>query len=190
MGFFPLKYNQTKSPSLKKGGFFFIIMEKIVKIGKILKTHGFKGTLKVGFDVALSDDLQNIKTIFVNDLPYFITKIEIIPSGFAFLDLEEIDTKEKAQKICGKDLMVQKQFLSVEIEEDEFDVLIGFSAIDEKKGILGIIDDVYHTPQQVLASIILNKKEIFIPLHPDFIAKLDKKKKEIHFSLPDGLLDL
>ena len=106
------------------------------------------------------------------------------------MDLEEIDTKEKAQKLCGKDLMVQEQFLSVEIEEDEFDVLFGFSAIDEKKGVLGIINDVYHTPQQVLALIIINKKEVFVPLHPDFILELNKEKKEIHFSLPEGLLDL
>ena len=165
-------------------------MEKIVKIGKILKTHGFKGTLKVGFDVALADDFKKIKTIFVNEIPFFITKLEIIPSGFAFMDLEEIDTKEKAQKLCGKDLMVQEQYLSVEIEEDEFDVLIGYKAIDEKKGVLGIINDVYHTPQQVLALIIINKKEVFVPLHPDFILELNKEKKEIHFSLPEGLLDL
>lgn len=168
----------------------FFIMEKIVKIGKILKTHGFRGTLKVGFDVALTDDLKKIKAVFVNEIPFFISKLEIIPSGFAFLDLDEIDSKEKAQKLCGKDLMVQEQYLSVEIEEDEFDVLIGYKAFDEEKGILGIIDDIYHTPQQALALIIIGKREVFVPLHPDFILKLNKQKKEIHFSLPEGLLDL
>lgn len=165
-------------------------MEKKVKIGKILKTHGFKGIVKIGFDPELTEDIVQLKSIFIENLPYFITKIELIPTGFAFIELEEIDTKEKAQKICGKDLIVDEKYLSVEIEEDEFEVLIGFTAIDSILGNLGKIEDIYRTPQQVLAAIIIKNKEVFIPLHPNFIIKLDKKKKEIHFSLPDGLLDL
>jgi 16S rRNA processing protein RimM len=60
----------------------------------------------------------------------------------------------------------------------------------KKKAFWELSDDVYHTPQQVLALIIINKKEVFVPLHPDFILELNKEKKEIHFSLPEGLLDL
>jgi len=38
--------------------------------------------------------------------------------------------------------------------------------------------------------IDLKGKEALIPVHEDFLLKIDKKKKQVHVELPEGLLDI
>ena len=61
-------------------------------------------------------------------------------------------------------------------------------AIDEAEGELGLISEVVENPGQVLLSISKDGREIMIPFVEDFIVSLNKRKKEIVLSLPDGLV--
>ena len=51
------------------------------------------------------------------------------------------------------------------------------------------MEDIFETPQQLLAQVTYQEKEILIPLNEDFIIKIDNKKKSISLQLPDGLID-
>jgi 16S rRNA processing protein RimM len=73
--------------------------------------------------------------------------------------------------------------------DSDYTFLIGFSASNKNKT-LGVIDDVFNMPANKLARVMQGQKELLIPLHNNFIVKIIKSKKEIHFDLPDGLLDL
>ena len=70
---------------------------ELIKIGKVLKTHGFKGHLKVFIDEFYMHDFEEINAIFINQLPYFIQSKDINSDAQAILLLEDIDSKEKAQ---------------------------------------------------------------------------------------------
>ncbi len=169
-------------------GIFFCM--ELVKIGKILKTHGFKGHVRIAFDAYYQTDFeQTIKALFIDKLPYFIMVKDINSPGNAIVLLEEIDTKEKAQKICGKEIYVREEELEEIFDEERYDELIGYILIDKKLGKLGKMEDIFETPQQLLAQVTYQEKEILIPLNEDFIIKIDTKKKSISLQLPDGLID-
>jgi len=49
---------------------------------------------------------------------------------------------------------------------------------------------VIEQPHQLICRIILNEKDVLIPLHEETIQKIDKKKKQVYVELPDGLLEV
>jgi 16S rRNA processing protein RimM len=49
---------------------------------------------------------------------------------------------------------------------------------------------VIEQPHQVLCSIIIDGKEVLIPIHVNSLEKVDKKKRKLFVNLPDGLLDI
>ena len=38
--------------------------------------------------------------------------------------------------------------------------------------------------------LTMNNKEVLIPLNESTLKKIDRKKKEVHVNLPDGLLEI
>ena len=65
-----------------------------------------------------------------------------------------------------------------------------FIAIDQFDKKIGILKSVNDSGPQALFMIDNNGTEILIPVHDNFIIKLDRKEKRIHLNLPDGLLEI
>ncbi|MGE9616247.1 MAG: hypothetical protein ACQPRJ_01515 [Solitalea-like symbiont of Acarus siro] len=76
------------------------------------------------------------------------------------------------------------------ISEDNLLKLDGFSIIDNNIGVIGVVESILRYPQQNLASLSYNGKNILIPLVPDLIVKIDHNKKNIIMALPEGLLEI
>ena len=78
------------------------------------------------------------------------------------------------------------------LDDDQFyfHEIIGFKVIDSVQGPIGIITGVNDTSSQVLLEVEHNDKQILIPLVDELIQQLDKQKKQIYLSIPEGLLDL
>ena len=168
---------------------------ELIKIGKALKTHGYKGHLRVFVDEFYMDDFEVMKNLFIGNLPYFILSKDINSDSQAIISLEEINSKEKAQLLQGKDIYANEEDLSGILDEDPYKEIIGFLIKDKKTGDIGTIEDVIEMPRQYLAKIMKDeasgkKKEILIPLNETYIQKTDKKKKIIFVELPDGFLDI
>ncbi len=67
--------------------------------------------------------------------------------------------------------------------------LIGFIVLNNNKR-LAEVEAVIEQPLQVLLQLTMQNKEVLIPLNEGTLLKIDRKKKEIHVSLPDGLLEI
>jgi 16S rRNA processing protein RimM len=163
---------------------------ELIKIGKVLKTHGYKGQLKVFIDEFYMDDFEEMKAIFINNLPYFIVSRDINSDSQAIISLEEMDSKEKAHPLQGKDIFAKDDDLSEILDGEEYDHLVGFEITDKSTGAIGTIAEIVEMPFQFLARVIKDKKELLIPLNDDFILKINEKKKTVEMNLPDGLLDM
>ena len=163
---------------------------ELIKIGKVLKTHGFKGNLKVFIDEFYMDDFEELKAIFIDNLPYFITSKDINSDSQAIILLEDIDSKEKAHPLQGKDLFAKEDDLTAILDEKVYTHLVGFEMTDQVAGTIGNIEKIVEMPFQFLAQVFKNNKEILIPLNDDFILKIDEKKKRVELKLPDGFLDI
>ncbi len=164
------------------------------RIGTVLKTKGLKGELNIYVDF---DGIENIdfKTIFIEIagklIPYFVESVKYLQKNAAYLYLEDVDTIEKAAALVKKDIYLSNK-LKPKKKKTEFTLfdLVGFTAIDEDEGELGIITDVHEYPQQILAAVTYQNCEVLFPLNEEIIVSIDVVKEEILVNLPEGLLDI
>lgn len=166
-------------------------MKNLVGIGKILKTHGVKGAVKIFIDPVYMDDFEDaIESVFINDIPFFILDKDINTDEYAIILMEDIDSKEAAQKLCGKEIKVPADQLAQVFEADHYKDWIGFDVSDQQLGAIGKVEGVMEMPQQVLLQVRYQQQEILIPVNDVFIPEVDTKKKEIKTNLPNGFLDI
>lgn len=163
---------------------------ELIKIGKVLKTHGYKGHLKVFIDEFYMDDFAEMKAVFINNLPYFIVSRDINSDAQAIILLEEVDSKEKAHPLQGKDIFAKDDDLTEILDGEEYDHLVGYEITDKATGKVGTIEAIVEMPFQFLAKVMKDKKEILIPLNDDFIININEKKKLVEVQLPDGFLEI
>lgn len=164
------------------------------KIGFIMKPHGLKGQVTIALDPEAPDDFESIDTIFMavkgRLLPYFIESISLKGSK-AFLKLEGINTPEEAQLIARSALYLPRSSRPKsgrgEFYDDE---IIGFEVLDTRLGALGKIAEVVHAGANRLLSVKDGAREVLIPLNGPFIESVNKSKKRISVTLPEGFLDI
>ena len=168
--------------------------EECFRIGSILKTKGLKGEMQIYVDF---DDLDAIKfdAVFIDMagkmIPYFVQSIKYLQKSNAYLFLEDIDTIEKASLLVRRDIYLPNK-LKPKKKKAEFTLndVKGFMAIDETHGELGEIIEVNEYPQQLIATVNYQNKEVLFPLNVDIIKGIDIEANEIYVDLPEGLLDV
>ncbi|SDE79161.1 16S rRNA processing protein RimM [Mucilaginibacter pineti] len=168
--------------------------EECFRIGSILKTKGLKGEMQIYVDF---DDLDAIKfdAVFIDMagkmIPYFVQSIKYLQKSNAYLFLEDIDTIEKASLLVRRDIYLPNK-LKPKKKKAEFTLndVKGFMAIDETHGELGEILEVNEYPQQLIATVNYQNKEVLFPLNVDIIKGIDIEANEIYIDLPEGLLDV
>ncbi|MFZ9956509.1 MAG: ribosome maturation factor RimM [Flavobacteriales bacterium] len=160
--------------------------------GVITKPKGFKGELHFKND-APDIELDDIKSVYLligkHLAEYEVEKISTLGDK-GHVKFEGIDNEKDAAS-----LLKTKMYLSIEefpeMEDNEsIQELVGYKVFDEKMGLVGEVYSVNDSTPQVLLNVKNGKKEIYIPLVEQFVKQMDAVKREIHFELPDGLLDL
>ncbi len=168
-------------------------MDDLVKIGYTMKAHGLKGDIKVNIEEKYEDDFEEAKVLFLaskgSTVPYFVEQIRF--GNQTLLKLEDIDKPEDTIGLSSKEIYMKAADIQYAIEDEESPNVkyLGYTIFDGMNNI-GIIEEIIDAPQQILAIITYQTKEVYIPLNDIFIIKFDDAKKEIHMSLPEGILDL
>lgn len=171
-------------------------MENLVSIGYTKKPHGLKGELKVLIDDLYLDDFLDAETIFLElkgkKLPFFIESVR--EGNEILVKLEDIDSKEAADNIASKEIFLRESDIvpldERELEEDDFVQYLGYQVQDSELGLIGAIEEIIEYPQQMMAVVNYQDREVLIPMNEAFIKKIQKKEKIIRMELPEGLLDL
>lgn len=169
-------------------------IEEAFYIGYITKTKGLKGEVQLYFEYE-EPGLLDMDVVFLEIggklVPHFVSAFKLHTNGTGYFFFDDVDHIDKAQALVKK-----KVYLSLdkkpEKEDDEFyyDDLKGFIVTDEEKGELGEIIEVHEYPQQFVATLMYQHKEIMFPLNEDIIVEIDEEEGTLLVSLPDGLLDL
>lgn len=169
-------------------------MQEYFKIGKLVATYGFKGDMVLKHDLGKKTFFKDLKSFFIEEkrdvfIPAFIQSIKVKSPEENYLKLEGIDTKEKAHELLQKEVwLLENDFKKLAAAKAPIS-LIGYSIINNENT-LGEITEVIEQPHQLLCKIIINTKEVLIPVHEDFVKNIDKKKRQITVDLPDGLLEI
>jgi len=169
----------------------------LIPAGQTFRPHGVKGEIEVDVDEILLDWIKKEKIVFfyVDGTPVPFWLEEIRNDARIFFRFEEITTPEAARMLSHKPFFADRSRLPKKIiqaleESLEADALTGFILEDVQSQREAVIESVEEYPSQLMAEVMLDDKKIMIPLHPDFIVKIDKKNKRIKVSLPEGLFDL
>lgn len=165
-----------------------------VSIGKFVAAFGLQGELILLHALGRKTDLNGLKVLFIEDktgsqIPYFVETARAKNHEEVFIKLEGTDSKESAQRLLKKNIWIKKADFEKFAAPAAAISLIGFTVVENKKA-LGIISEVIEQPHQVLCTVIIEGKEALIPLHEASLKKIDRSKKEVHVTLPDGLLDI
>jgi len=159
--------------------------------------HGVQGQIKMDIDRRYEDAFEVLSVLFIEQAskktPFFIENIDF-NSGLHLVKLEEIDSKEAAQKLTNKPIFAREkdlpEIIEAEMTDDSIEQLIGYKIIDPEGKNIGTIEDIQEFPQQIMAFILYQGREVLIPLNNAFILDINPEKKEITMELPDGLLEV
>ncbi len=164
------------------------------RLGTVTKTRGLKGELQVFIDFDEPEKLK-FKSLFLEIggklVPYFITLFKLPMKNVAYLQLEDIDTIEKAALLVKKDVFLPNK-IKPKKKKSEFGLkdLLHFIAVDEHEGELGEIIEIQEYPQQFIATVPYKNCEILFPLNETIIKNIDVVKGVVLVDLPEGLLDV
>jgi 16S rRNA processing protein RimM len=171
-------------------------MNEFLPIGFTEKPHGISGELKLRINEAYLADLADLEMLYIvlkgKPTPYFIAELR---GGTKLIaKFEDIDSREDALVISSQEVWVRTTDLKTPTDEARsllhFANLVGYTIIDTNEGVIGVIDEIIEMPMQELAVVQYQQREVLIPLHQQFIGKIDATHKTVQTDLPEGLLAL
>jgi 16S rRNA processing protein RimM len=163
---------------------------QLTTIGTITKTQGFEGavTVKISNGSVREPKINEPVFIIIDGIPVpFFVRDVYYPGGDTMnLSFDDYTTASSVLMFKGCELKYEASAYG----EQSPDVMTGYTIFDVHTSLTVVITSIDEKPGQLLATVELNGKEIYIPLHPDLIINIDHRKKTIKMDLPEGLIDL
>lgn len=160
----------------------------IIKIGKIVNTHGIKG------EVRIISNFEYIDRVFIKDFKLYIgeNKEALIINSyrhhkcFEMVTFKGINDINEALKYKGKNVFIDTA--DIKLNDNEFirEELIGYNALVNDKIIGQIADIMYNNNNDLF--VIKGNKEVLIPINMHFIKNIDNDKKTIQFTNVEGII--
>ena len=109
----------------------------------------------------------------------------------AYLKLEEVNNREEAEKISKSPTFLPKSSRP-RSRRGEFydDEITGYEVADTILGSLGKITGVVQAGPNKLLAVGYGEKELLIPVNSPFIDAINKSKRQLTVTLPEGFLDI
>lgn len=169
-------------------------MKDYIHIGRIVASFGLEGEVILKHALGKKTQLKGIEALFIEELkgsylPYFIESSKARNEEETYVKLEGINTKESAARLTTRNAwLLDEDFRKLAGKSAPIS-LLGYDLINEGEN-LGPVEEVIEQPHQVLLRISLDGKEALIPLHAETLQSIDRTRKQVHVTLPDGLLDV
>lgn len=169
--------------------------DEVFRIGSLGKPHGVKGEITFNFDDDIFDRQEAEYLIIETEgllVPFFIEQYRFRGNTTALITFDGIDTEEKARRLMGSAVFYPREKASEDDGGISFAEAEGYKLIDaETSEAVGEIVNIDDTTANVLFEVrTADCREVLIPASEELIKRIDKQKKEITVSLPDGILDL
>ncbi len=166
----------------------------MIRIGKIVATHGLQGSVICTHIVGNSQWMKKGDILLLelrkgSFIPFFVDVARAANDEEYIVNLEDVATMEEAKKLVGKQVYVKEDLLAATAADSPL-LWIGFNMVDKERGGLGEVEDVYQAGAQWLAKLTIEEKEVLIPLVDDIIVEVSIRNKFIRVDLPPGLLDV
>ena len=163
-----------------------------VEVGKIVKTHGVNGEIIVELDnPAILEDTTEPVVLEIEGLrvPFFISQARAVSAQRARVQFDCTHTEQRAKTLVGCKLFVSPDvFDDIDDEYASPSAIVGFTVVDKRHGDIGKVLSVDNL--NINPIMVVGEKQTLIPFHPEFVSKIDFRKRQVRVALPDGLLNL
>jgi len=164
-------------------------------LGYVAKLHGYKGEVSLFLDVTNPDDYETLDAVFIEIngqlSPFFVASFKLKNKGFAAVKFEGVDSENDARILLRKNLFLPAKVLPKLTGKNFYDHEVeGFTVIDTIFGEVGIIESVIDLQVNPLLQIMKGSKEVLIPLIEGIVKEVDRKKKTMTITAPEGLIEL
>jgi len=165
--------------------------QDVYKIGQIGRVHGVKGEVTFNFTDDVWDRTESEYLFLRVDgilVPFFLEEYRLRSDSTALVKFLDYDSANDVQFLVGCEVFFPHS-LTPEMGEDEeytWRYFTGFELYDERAGLIGTIDRVDDSTQNILFQV----GERLIPAAEDWIKDINHKERVIHMALPEGLLDI
>ena len=165
--------------------------EDFTYLGKFLKPHGTKGEISLQSDGFTLDESCDFVACDIDGIlvPFFIEEMRTKNHDTMIVKIERMESADEVRFLTNRGAYSPREWVE-ESEELSWSYFHGFTAVDEKAGVIGTITDIDDSTINTLFVIEKNGEEILIPAQEEFITGMDHKKREIRFNLPEGLVSL
>lgn len=153
-------------------------MKEILRVGKIVNTHGLKGAVKV---IPLTDDpkrYNELEFVLIDGIKRNIENCKF-QKDRVIVKVEGINSIEEAEKYKNKYMEIPREY-AVPLEEDTYYIadIIGCTVYDTEGKNLGEVYDVIQTKNNDVYWI-RKPKELLIPVLLDIVTDIDVENKKI-----------
>jgi len=165
----------------------------LVKIGEILRTHGYKGEAVIKLSIDF-DKLKKTELIFLiidgNTVPFFFSyPPKPYKKSGMLVKFDNIDSETEIEKLINAPVLLQSSNIIPDTEENIF-IPENFDVFN-KDVLIGKSGSYLNIPSNPILTVYTpDDKEILIPVNDTFLKKIDSEKKIIIFDLPEGLIDV
>lgn len=164
-------------------------------LGYLAKSHGIKGEFKAVFDVDDPSAYTKLDAVFVEvnkKLVLFAIKSlrKDKEKGFV-IGLEGVNTRNDSDALAKKQLYLPLEILPpLTGKKFYFHEIQGFQIVDTVHGKIGKVKRVIEYPGNPVIESTFGKPNILLPINDELIQEVDRDKKELRVTTPEGLIDL
>jgi 16S rRNA processing protein RimM len=172
---------------------FFFAMS-MIPVGRLHKTFGAHGELLLTL-YGDSPELSQKAPVFISvdglEVPFYIKSITHKNGRFVVV-FDDMECEALAQELVGKEVFIEKagkRNAAASPADDE--LMLGYTFEDAELGVIGKFTQRFDYPGNPVLQLTTEQgKEILIPDNPRFILSVDKKRKTVSVSLPEGLIEV
>ena len=171
-----------------------IDMNSLVRVGRVLKSHGVNGEMAVSVPASLGWTDETDCLICVMDgipVPFFIESIRDKSSNVILVKFEGYDNVDEIRRFMGVEVFIPARF---EADQDSgeltWETFIGWEIVDVAEGPMGNIKAVDDSTPNILFLVNDSKRDRIIPANPDWIVEIDRDVRILRYNLPEGLAEL
>jgi len=164
-------------------------VDNLLEIGKIVKTSGLKGRLRVLSYCESVETLGTLENVFIGKdsehVSLFSVRTTGIKRGSFSIDLEGVESVKAAGELIGLYIFVPSENLPD--GEYYWKDIIGLDVVSENGMKLVRVTTILPTGSSDVYICSDGERESFIPAFDDVVKKIDIKNGVIVVKLPEGL---
>lgn len=167
-------------------------IDELILLGKIIKTHGFNGTVVIALVEDFSEKIKEMESVFVEvdgiAVPFFFAEVTAPSPATIIASFDYYDSEDRIKEFIG--CSVYSELDPSELEKDS-DLPVSYISYEVQNAdgtVIGKINKVLSYPMQVLFQLESGTSgTVLIPFNTEWIVKDDSLNKVLVLNLPEGL---